>query len=159
MEINIISFTSEQFSKLTNDQLADVKTAQMKKNRLEMELEREKRALKSKMLKNGMLRSEQYTLLMEELVERYGMEVENVRDGLLFYLQYSMKPSGEAPYTVDYTLSMIDRLGIVRNYYDKNFTDKVQKYQAFTEDIVAVSYLGEFYPALKDYYYYEAYGN
>ena len=152
MEINIISFTSEQFSKLTNDQLADVKTAQMKKNRLEMELEREKRALKSKMLKNGMLRSEQYTLLMEELVERYGMEVENVRDGLLFYLQYSMKPSGEAPYTVDYTLSDTERFEIVKEYYEEWYPDVEERFYTFKEDTIAMQYLGELYAPLYDYF-------
>ena len=158
MEINIIDFTSEQFSKLSNDQLSDVKTAQLKKNRLERELERKKRELKSKMLKNRTIRSDQYELLLAELVQRYEMEIENVRDGLLFYLQYSVKPSVNAPYTVDYTLTMEERLRIVWGYYDEAYSDKVQKFETFLKDTVAPSYLGEFYAPLKDQFYFEAYG-
>ena len=158
MEINIIDFTSEQFSKLSNDQLSDVKTAQLKKNRLERELEVKKRELQSKMLRNGTIRSDVYKQLIKELTLRYEMEIESVRDGLLFYLQYSAKPSSSAPYTVDYTLSMDDRLDIVWGYYNDTYTDAVEKYEAFAVDTVAPSYLGEFYAPLKDNLYYAAYG-
>ena len=158
MEINIIDFTSEQFSKLSNDQLSDVKTAQLKKNRLERELEVKKRELQSKMLRNGTIRSDVYKQLIKELTLRYEMEIESVRDGLLFYLQYSAKPSSSAPYTVDYTLSMDDRLDIVWGYYNDTYTDAVEKYEAFAADTVAPSYLGEFYAPLKDNLYYAAYG-
>ncbi len=158
MEINIIDFTSEQFSKLSNDQLSDVKTAQLKKNRLERELEVKKRELQSKMLRNGTIRSDVYKQLIKELTLRYEMEIESVRDGLLFYLQYSAKPSSSAPYTVDYTLSMDDRLDIVWGYYNDTYTDAVEKYEAFAADMVAPSYLGEFYAPLKDNLYHAAYG-
>ena len=158
MEIDIIDFTSEQFSNLSNDQLSDVKTAQLKKNRLERELAREKRALKAKMLKNRTIRSDQYSLLMQELVNRYEMEIESVRDGLLFYLRYTVKPSVAAPYLVDYTLDMEKRLEIVWGYYKNAYSNAIKRYNAFIEDKAAPAYLGEFYAALKDNLYYEAYG-
>ena len=159
MEINIIDFTSEQFSKLSNDQLSDIKTAQLKKNRLERELEIKKRELKAKMLRNGTIRSDQFNLLTAELEQKYRMEIGNVRDGLLFYLQYSVKPSVSAPYTVDYTLSMDDRLDIVWDYYNDTYPDAVEKYEAFAADTVAPAYLGEYYAPLKDNLYYAAYGS
>ena len=158
MEINIIDFTSEQLSKLNNDQVADIKTAQLKKNRLERELAEKKRALKSKMLKNGTIRSDQFTLLTAELEQRYAMEIENIREGLLFYLQYTAKPSTSAPYTVDYSLSIDERLDIVWDYYNNTYPDAVEKYEAFIADTVAPSYLGEAYAGLKDNLYYAAYG-
>ncbi len=159
MEINIIDYTTEQLSRLTNDQVADVKTAQLKKNRLEAELVEKKRALKSKMLKNGTIRSDEYTLLAAELEQKYAMEIENVREGLLFYLHYTMKPNATALYVVDYSFDLSERLKIVRTYYDKTYTDAVEKYEAFEADEVAIAYLGEFYAPLKDNYYYAAYGD
>ena len=43
MEIDIISFTDEQFAALTEEQLLEVENVQMKKNRLTEDLEEEKR--------------------------------------------------------------------------------------------------------------------
>ena len=42
MEIDIISFTDEQFAALTEEQLLEVENVQMKKNRLTEDLEEEK---------------------------------------------------------------------------------------------------------------------
>ena len=45
MEIDIISFTDEQFAALTEEQLLEVENVQMKKNRLTEDLEDESRSI------------------------------------------------------------------------------------------------------------------
>ena len=107
MEIDIISFTDEQFAALTEEQLLEVENVQMKKNRLTEDLEEEKRKEKFRLLKAGVFRSGIWTGICDSLDASYEREVEWLRDGLLFYLRFASKPPEEtsAPYEVDYSLS------------------------------------------------------
>lgn len=58
-------------------------------------------------------------------------------------------PSGseDAPYEVDYSLSMRDRYVIVKNYY-LGLPDKAQALAAFQADTLAQDYLGDYYDYL-----------
>ena len=53
MEIDIITFTDEQYATLTETQLQEVYKAQEKKDKLTWKLEEEKREEKHRLLKNG----------------------------------------------------------------------------------------------------------
>ena len=144
MEIDIISFTDEQFAALTEEQLLEVENVQMKKNRLTEDLEEEKRKEKFRLLKAGVFRSGIWTGICDSLDASYEREVEWLRDGLLFYLRFASKPPEEtsAPYEVDYSLSYEKRLEIVREYYDSTYSDPEEKFPAFKQDKVAFNYLG-----------------
>ena len=154
MEIDIISFTDEQFAALTEEQLLEVENVQMKKNRLTEDLEEEKRKEKFRLLKAGVVRSGIWTGICDSLDASYEREVEWLRDGLLFYLRFASKPPEEtsAPYEVDYSLSYEKRLEIVREYYDSTYSDPEEKFPAFKQDKVALNYLGELYAPLYELY-------
>lgn len=155
MEIDIISYTDEQYAALTSEQLLEVQSAQLKKNRLDFKLEEEKRKEKHRLLTNGVFLSKVWELYCEKLQAEYEAEVENLRDSLLFYLRFSARPDGaetEAPYIINYSYSMEERLAIVREYYDETYPNGVDRFNAFKADKVAPPYLGELYAPLYDYY-------
>lgn len=154
MTIDIISYTDEQFAALSEEQILEVESVQLKKNRLAKKLEEEKRAEKFRLLKAGIFRSPVWEKICASLEESYEQEVESLRDGLLFYLRFASKPDegAEAPYTVDYSLTYEQRVSVVRGYYDEAYTDKQLKFEAFRADRVAVNYLGEMYAPLYELY-------
>ena len=154
MVIDIISYTAEQFALLSEAQLLEVKTAQLAKDRLSRELEEKKQAEKNRLVENGTFLSKFWTLYCAKLQEEYEVEVQAIRDSLLFYLQYSMRADAdqELSYTVDYALPMEERLAIVKGYYETTYTDAKQRFEAFAKDKVAVAYLGELYAPLYDHF-------
>ena len=156
MEIDIISYTDAQYAALSAEQLLEVQSAQLKKNRLDLKLEEEKRKEKHRLLSNGVFLSKVWELYCEKLQAEYDAEVENLRDSLLFYLRFSARPDGsdsdDAPYEVNYSYAMDERLAIVREYYDETYTNGAERFNAFKADTVAVQYLGELYAPLYDYY-------
>ena len=158
--IDIITFTESQFAALTHGQLQTVKTAQQKKDRLYRDLREKLRREKHKLVKNGVFSSGIYSLLEERLTAECEREVELVRQCLLFYLRYSMKPNTStvtgAPYEVDYALSDEARLNIVRNYYNAQYKNAKERFEAFQQDTIAPQYLGELYAPLYTYYYTDA---
>ena len=127
MEIDIISYTPTQYAALTEEQLLEVKSAQLKKNRLTVALEEDLQKEKHRLVKNGIFLSSIWDIVQSKLRAAYNQEVENLRDGLLFYLRYSAKPSdsevSKAPYVVDYSLTETERLEIVKTYYENTYTD------------------------------------
>lgn len=155
--IDIIDFTDKQFSLLTKGQLQTIKTTQQKKNRLYKDLQDTLRKEKHRLVKNGVYRSEIYNLLVERLTEEYDQEISLMKQCLLFYLQYSMKPNeGEMSavgYEVNYSYTMEERLRIVKTYYESNYTNADQLYAEFLKDEVAPQYVGIYYAALADYFY------
>ena len=153
MEIDIISYTSEQYAKLNDAQLLEVQSAQMKKNRLFRKLSQAKQDEKNRLIENNTFLSELWELYCARLEEEYEQEVDAIRDGLLFYLQYSVRTGGEdSPYTINYALTMEERLAIVRAYYETNYTDATERFEAFKQDKIAVGYLGEYYAPLYDHF-------
>ncbi len=156
MEIDIISYTPAQYAALSEEQILEVKGAQLKKNRLQEKLNKDIEKEKYKLMENGTYISPLYNLLKNKLTASYNQEVENIREGLLFYLRYGGKPNdteaSSAPYTVDYSLSDEERLEIVRTYYETAYTDADARFNAFKTDEVAPVYLGELYAPLYDYF-------
>lgn len=155
MLIDIISYTNEQFAALTEEQILQIKEAQFKKNSLDRQMEEEKLKEKHRLLDNGTFRSqiwEQYRLALQK---EYTDKVNVIREPLLFYLQFSVKPEDETaestPYPVDYSLDMSTRYYTVRDYYMAAYTDVDERVAAFKADTVARQYLGELYATLYDY--------
>lgn len=154
MTIDIISYTDEQFAELSEEQILEVKSVQLRKNRLAESLKEKKRKEKFRLLKAGIFRSAVWEKICAALEESYNLEVEGLREGLLFYLRFTSKPvSGvTAPYPVDYSLTYEQRLEVVKSYYDGAYTDARERFSAFTSDKVAVKYLGELYAPLYELY-------
>lgn len=159
MKIDIISYTDEQFAVLTEEQLKQVREAQMKKNKLTAKLEKDKEKEKFRLVKQGIFLSSIWDLYCQKLKAAYDAEVDEVREALLFYLRFSTKEEQESqsPYTVDYALTIEERYAIVKQYYETAYTDATERYGAFLSDPIAKTYLGELYATLHDYFYRWAY--
>ncbi len=156
MTIDIINFADEQYATLTETQLQEVYQAQEKKDNLAWRLEADKQEEKHRLVKNGTFVSGIWSAYCDQLQARYEKEVAFIRDALLFYLRFSMRADGNAPYTIDYSLSEADRAVIVKTYYESAYEDVKEQFIAFKADIVAVKYLGELYAPTWDYFYFRA---
>ena len=73
MTIDIISYTDEQFAKLTEEQLLEVQSAQLKKERLKTQLEENVAKRKNELLKQGIFRSDIFALCKAKLEEQYAL--------------------------------------------------------------------------------------
>lgn len=156
MVIDIISYTDAQMATLSNEQLMEVRQAQEKKDRMYAQLQEDLQAADADSIDKGMFDSTLRKLKREKLESNYQMEVERLRDGLLFFLRYSYRPgSPSVGYEVDYSLSDEERVAIVKGYYNTHYSDPVERLAAFEKDTVAKQYLGEFYAPLY-YYFYDA---
>ncbi len=159
MVIDVIAFTDEQFATLSEEQILEVKSVQLKVNKLRQEADRLAVKMKFTLLKNGVGRSsalEEYEIRERERIEQ---EIDTLREGLLFYLRFTVKhgsTENEAPYTVDYSLTYQQRYLIVKAYYDGQYTDARERYNALREDEIAKVYLGEMYLDLSDLYKFQA---
>ena len=154
MTIDIISYTQEQFSKLNSEQIQEIKRVQSVKNRLERRLEERKLDAKYRLSKAGIFRSRLWELTCEKLEVEYQAEVDVLRDGLLFYLQYSRQSdSTGVGYTVDYSLSGVDRVVLVKDYYVRTYDDVNERFRKFKLDEVAPSYLCESYSSLYHWFW------
>ena len=158
MVIDIIEYTETQLSYLSVEQLEEVRSAQLKKNALVKKQEELCTKEKFRLLKNGMFMSALYAQYCTRIENEYAQKIEEVRQALLFYLQYTSRPDGTgdqfAPYVVNYALPMEQRLEIVRGYYETQYTDEqsVERFEAFKADEVAIVYLGEYYAAVYSIY-------
>ena len=154
----MISYTDAQFAALSAEQILEVKSAQLKKNRLDLKLEAEKLKERHRLLDNGTFLSETWGLYCAKLQEEHDAEVEGIRESLLFYLRFTAKPetsTSDAPYPLDYSLDNPQRYAVVRDYYEATYTDPNERFNAFKDDKVALSYLGELYKTLYDYFLYD----
>lgn len=158
MKIDIISYTDEQFAALSVEQLEQVREAQMKKNKLQAKLDKEKQEEKFRLVEKGIFLSSLWNIYRQKLEEEYEAEVENIRESLLFYLRFSAKEEEESssPYTVNYALTVEERFAIVRQYYETTYSNPQELYEAFIADPIAKTYLGEMYSPLHDYFYRQA---
>ena len=158
MVIDIIDYTETQLSYLSVEQLEEVRSAQLKKNTF---LKRQQELCtqeKFRLLKNGTFMSALYAQYCTKIENEYAQKVEEVRQALLFYLQYTSRPDGTgdqfAPYVVNYALPMEQRLDIVRGYYETQYTDEqsIERFEVFKQDKVAIVYLGEYYGSVYSIY-------
>ena len=157
MTIDIISYTDAQYAALTEEQLLEVKSAQQKKNRLDLQLQEDLEREKYALVDKGIFLSNIYELYRAKRQAEHDAEVEAVREALLFYLRFATKPQSsqtqDSPYAVDYSLSMEERYFAVRDHYMETYEDGAERFAAFKADEVAVQYLGEWYSTLYDYLY------
>ena len=154
MNIDIINYTQEQFSKLNSEQIQEIKRVQTVKDRLLRKLSDKKLSEKYRLAKAGILRSNIWELLCDKLQSEYDAEVAVLRDGLLFYLLYSKQSDNTGVgYTVDYSLSVADRVVLVKDYYLRTYNDPNERYRKFKLDGVAPSYLCESYSSLSYWFW------
>ena len=153
MKIDIISYTDMQYAALTEEQIQEVKAAQLEKNRLKRALTEAKLKEKHRLIERGMFLSGIWKAYQDKLQAEYDQKIENLRDSLLFYLRFSTKPENESTgYTVNYDLSVEERLVIVREYYESTYSNASERFAAFKEDKIAVVYLEDLYAPLYDYF-------
>lgn len=155
MEIDIISLTGEQYALLSPEQIDKVKSAQQKKDDYLQKAAEEKRALRYTLLKNGNFRSVSLEKAEKEIDETYKNKIEIVREGLLFYLQYSAKAEdtgGTSEEYADYSLSPTERVAAVKKYYGEKYGTAAARFAAFKKDKTAPVYLGEYYAGVYDYF-------
>lgn len=149
MVIDIISYTDAQFASLNEEQILQIKTAQLKKNKLDANLEKTLIKEKQRLVENGTILSDLYRLETEKLYAQHDLEVEQIRESLLFYLQFSGKlESAGGLYDLDYSLTPRERFDAVKKAYEEAYADGKQRFDAFAADKYAPSYLGETYAPL-----------
>ena len=163
MEIDIIEYTDEQLAALSAGQLQQVISAHKKKVALELALEKKLAEKRAELIDNGMLHTSLWTALKNELLAECDRDLAQLREGLLLYLHYSVKPKESeilmCPYELDYSLALTDRYLLVKAYYEKEFTDPWARFEAFKHDKIAVTYLGQMYESLYDVFRFAAEGS
>ena len=152
MEIDIITYTELQLAHLTEEQLQAVQSAQMKKNRLARELAEKLRQEKRRLINNGMFLSYTWDWTKTYWERVYEEEIGWVRDGLLFYLQYTPVVLDGAPYEIDFSLSLSERRAVVQAYYMQTYTTYKDRFSALKTDVAAANYLCEGYKAMLDFF-------
>lgn len=153
MLIDIISYTDEQFAELNEEQLLEIQSAQLKKNALDRKLAENKLKEKHRLLDNGTFLSGIYEAYCLKLEEEHAQQVEQIRESLLFYLQFAVRADGAGmPYVVDYALSMEERVEVVRTYYLSAYTNADERFEAFKNDKIVRQYVGEYYASMYDYF-------
>ena len=154
MNIDIITYTDSQYAEMTETQILEVRRAQRQKDNLLARVEEKKRNEKYRLLKNGTFRSCLYDKICAQLDAERDADVARIREELLFYLRFVVKPNDDdsgAPYEVDYSLDYVERFNIVKKYYMDIYTSKDARLTALSKDSVAKEYLGEYYKTLYDY--------
>ncbi len=158
MEIDIIDYAPEQFAALSSGEIERVRAAQRSKNTLKLALDKKLCAEKQRLMDNGAFLSSLWAQIKEAHTAAYEKEVQIIREGLLFYLQYaggaydSGREQPDGGYPVDYTLDITQRMIAVRDYYLRTYEDASKRFEAFKGDEFAKAYLGEGYPSLWQYF-------
>ena len=158
MVIDIINYTPAQYAEMTTEQIMEVREAQEKKNKLEKQLAQALFKAEKEHIERGTYHSTVYQKRVENLQAEHELAVENLREALVFYLQYGSRPTQSANiYPIDFSLSYTERETMVREYYFDTYSDPIERFEAYKADRVALQYLGERYAPLYDYLYYFAY--
>ena len=157
MKIDIVDLTNPQYSNLSPVQLAMVRAAQVKKDKITAEAEKDRNELKYFMIANNVARS---TILRDALAAIYAQmnkDIEIVKNDLDYQLAYEAigsEGNENGPYrdpqNPNYNLSYSERFLVVRQYYMDVTSDPNARLAAFAADTLAKSYLGEFYRTLYD---------
>ncbi len=155
MVIDIIDLSDENYKNLSAVQLAMVRAAQAKKDKLLSEADELCGELFRMALSNNAVRS---TALRDRLAKERAdaqRQVEAVRADLLYQIAYEgigSEGNEQGPYRYpenpNYNLSYSQRFLVVRNYYMQATDDPNARLQAFAMDTLAKEYLGEFYRTL-----------
>lgn len=159
MVIDIIDYREEQYAELSDAQLLEIRDAQQKKNARIMKMYEDMRKLKQRAVDNGTYYSRSYVHENIQLQEDCDGDILQIKEELVFYLQYTSRLESVPGlgYTLDYSLSTVERYHQVRTYYEEAYSDPKDAYEAFKEDKIARTYLCDTYAALADYLWALAY--
>ena len=156
MKIDIVDFSESQFAVMSMEKLREIRSAQVKKDRMTAELEKRIEEERKKLIDKGVYPSDVLEKIRAELTAEYDREITILREGLIFFLHYAEDEregyADDVPYLVDFSLSEEQRMFIVKEYYEKTYEDGVVRYDAFKKDTFVRTYLGELYPPLHDYF-------
>ncbi|MGN1077387.1 MAG: hypothetical protein ACI4ST_02630 [Candidatus Gallimonas sp.] len=153
--IDIVDLTDPNYSDLSPVQLAMVRAAQAKKDKILAETEEEKERYFYLMLANNVARSSALEAKKKALDKEAEAEIERVKADLNYQLAYeSLATEGNEngpyryPENPNYNLSYSQRFLVVRQYYMEATTDPDARLQAYSMDTLAREYLGEYYQTL-----------
>ncbi len=162
MIIDVIELTEEEMSALNLQQILILRNAQIHKEEMKKTLESDKKSARLLLLANGMARSSVYDEMCAELEEQYEKDLAELVERTQFNLANATQSSGggsgsggdsgssgstDAPYFVDYNLSMLERVEVVQAYY-LSVEDGIERMRQYASDKVAREYLGDYYAAL-----------
>ena len=155
--IDIVDLTDPKYKNLSPVQLAMVRAAQAKKDKILSDAEADKRSIVLYMMSNNVARSTALECETGAIDKEANKQVERVRNDLNYQLAYEALGSEgneNGPYRYpenpNYNLSSSQRFLVVRNYYMEVTDDPQARLQAYSMDTLARSYLGEFYQTLYD---------
>ena len=159
MIFDIIDISQKEADELEIVQLKLLRTAQQKKNELEVKLKTELEEYKIITFNNGMQNSSLYTEYENAARAEYERQVEVIREQLLFNMSLK-EPTADhetgdpgndgTGYLVDYSLTYLERYIQVRDYY-MTIPDPVERLALYRVDEVAMKYLASYYNTLYDY--------
>ena len=157
MIIDIVDLTDPEYSDLNAVQVAMVREAQQKKNKILARAEEEKTEYLSLLVAGDMARNSFYALTKARVDADAQAEIAAVKEDLDFQLAYEALGSegdDNGPYRYpenpNYNLVPSQRFLVVRNYYMRLTDNPEARLAAFAADSLARSYLGEFYATLYD---------
>ncbi len=157
MEIDIVDLTDPNYSSLSPVQLAMVRAAQTKKNKIVAEAQSKKQELFVFMLGNNTVRSTALRDAAAGIDAEADKNIAAVKTDLDYQLAYEAigsEGNENGPYRYpqnpNYNLTYSERFLEVRNYYMAVTSDPQARLDAFSMDSLAKSYLGEYYPTLYD---------
>ena len=157
MIIDIVDLTDPEYSDLNAVQVAMVREAQQKKNKILARAEEEKTEYLSLLVAGDMARNSFYALTKARVDADAQAEIAAVKEDLDFQLAYeALGSEGDEngpyryPENPNYNLVPSQRFLVVRNYYMRLTDDPEARLAAFAADSLARSYLGEFYATLYD---------
>lgn len=157
MIIDIIDLTDEEYSDLSAVQMAMVREAQEKKNKILAETEQQKEEYLSMLVSNNTSHNTFYALTKARLDADAEEQIAAVKDDLDYQLAYeALGSEGDEngpyryPENPNYNLTPSQRFLVVRNYYMQSTEDPDARLAAYAQDTLARQYLGEFYVTLYD---------
>ncbi len=153
MTFDIVEYTDEQLKEMTTIQMQLLRTAQKKKDELKHSLDRDIAQFRELLLAQGTANSTLFEDKRAALTAEYEYRVEILREQLLYSMELN-EPYPDADrdqesvgYLVDYSLSYTERYHIVRDYY-LAIEDPVERMSLYSNDEVAMRYLGSYYSTL-----------
>ncbi len=157
MVIDIIDLNDEEFQNLTSVQLAMVRAAQAKKDKILLDAGEKKQKNLQTLITSRIARSSMRSDFDAEIDAEAETEIEVIKEDLLYQLAYEGTYSDGnefGPYSYpenpNYKLAAPQRFLVVRDYYMHVTTDAKARLEAYTMDTLARSYLGEYYETLYD---------
>ena len=157
MIIDIIDLTDAEYSDLSAVQMAMVREAQEKKNKILAETEQQKEEYLSMLVSNNTAHNTFYALTKARLDADGEEQIAAVKDDLDYQLAYeALGSEGDEngpyryPENPNYNLTPSQRFLVVRNYYMQSTEDPDARLAAYAQDTLARQYLGEFYVTLYD---------